>query len=732
VLSRRVNLSRFITLATLLLVLLGTVTNSSSAADESEPPLLTLQQFCKMDRLDVAKRSPVRLRGTVTFINRKWQFGCIQEADCAVKLFMEADVELEAGQLVEVTGRPEFGDFRNILMLTEAQVIGKGTELEPVQLDSSQAFSLDTLYRWSEFEGDIYSAVQDEDRFYLAVAGPEFGVYIMLPKRPEFPPLSEIRNSRIRLGGVPVFSSQQTAPWRIDLHAPEGGLVKITPSVAKKDQPRLRYISLVWKQEMRDGAEAPIRIRAVVRAVSGKNRFFISDESGHLMVTAAERSEVAKLSPGDVVEVEGLADRSLEKTSLKDAIVRYVGKGYSKPPVQVTAIEAKKHLAELIEIEGLLVTSHLEKNWLLLRDGGSFFRVRYRDNDHSQLEQLQVGSTVRVSGGCWLSDNNDAYFDIYAETASVPFSIPTTDGTDESPAQRGSSGTKTIPAAAPTILDIMRPILLTLLLIFLGTLIYLVNRRLREQEKFQESIHEQLSNLSHIARLNTLSEMVGALAHELNQPLASVSNYAATAELLSKKEPTGSEKLSGVLTSIGQEAFRAGEIIRRLRHLVRKKTPGSLPVHISEIIRETVELFKTQHVTASGLVQTEIADDLPTVQADSVQIQQVVLNLLLNAREATEAQSDRPPAIQVETRIENAMVYVSVSDNGIGIASSTPDAIFEPYFTTRENGTGLGLAISRTIIETHGGTITAENGSPFGTRITFSLPVSRSQANIAG
>ena len=84
----------------------------------------------------------------------------------------------------------------------------------------------------------------------------------------------------------------------------------------------------------------------------------------------------------------------------------------------------------------------------------------------------------------------------------------------------------------------------------------------------------------------------------------------------------------------------------------------------------------------------------------------------------------------METRIENGMVYVSVSDNGIGIASSTPDAIFEPYFTTRENGTGL--AISRTIIETHGGTVTVKNGSPFGTRITFSLPVSQSKANIAG
>jgi signal transduction histidine kinase len=155
-------------------------------------------------------------------------------------------------------------------------------------------------------------------------------------------------------------------------------------------------------------------------------------------------------------------------------------------------------------------------------------------------------------------------------------------------------------------------------------------------------------------------------------------------------------------------------------------------VQISEIIHETVELFKTQHVTATGLVQVDVSGDLPSVQADSVQIQQVILNLLLNARDATEAEPERVPAIHVETRLEDGMVSVSVSDNGVGIASSTPDAIFEPYFTTREKGTGLGLAISRTIVETHGGRITAEEGTPYGTRITFSLPVSRAQTNIAG
>ena len=276
---------------------------------------------------------------------------------------------------------------------------------------------------------------------------------------------------------------------------------------------------------------------------------------------------------------------------------------------------------------------------------------------------------------------------------------------------------------------------LTLQIILIGlaaAVALLLQRRFKTQQKFHESIHERLSNLSHIARLNTLSEMVGALAHELNQPLASVSNYAAAAELVSRNKPTDSKKLAGLMNNIGQEAFRAGEIIRQLRHLVRKKTPGVLPVQISEIIHETVELFKAQNVIANGLVHVTIADDIPAAQADSVQIQQVLLNLLMNAHDATEAESERPPAIQIDAAYENDVVTVAVSDNGIGIGSPNPDSIFEPYFTTREKGTGLGLAISRTIIETHGGKITAENDLPHETRIAFTLPVSLVQPHIAG
>lgn len=718
----------------MLLLLLLSAATSKTSGEETEPPLLTLEQFCKMERSTVVKRSTVRLRGTVTLINRKWKLVIIQTDGCAVKAFLENDVDLTRGQLVELTGRSEFGDYVNIMMVTGARVIGEGTTPEPVLLDETVPLSLDVLYRWSEVEGPIYSAVANEDSYFLYVAGKNFGHFVVVPRSPDLPPVAEMRNFRVRATGNPAMSTEATRPYRVDLFVPTRTQAEFTPLAVPENGIEIRSTSETGFRDMRGESEAPARFRAVVRSAFGTKQLFLSDETGVLFVELADKHATREYSVGDAVEVEGRLDRSLKQPYLREARAHFLGKGYSEPPTAISPRDGHRSPAKLVKVDGMLVANDADENWAMLRHGGTYFRVWYQAANERQFDSASVGSQISVVGGCWFSPSDDSAFDIYARDATVLFNIPApaieAEPAIASAAKIAAGETASVEPTTPR--EILKPILLTLLLIFLGTLIYLVNRRLREQERFQESIHEQLSNLSHIARLNTLAEMVGALAHELNQPLASVSNYAATAELLSKKEPTGSEKLAGVLTNIGQEAFRAGEIIRRLRHLVRKKTPGALPVHISEIIRETVELFKTQHVTASGLVQVDVPDDLPAVQADSVQIQQVVLNLLLNARDATEAQSDRTPAIEVATRFESGMVYVSVSDNGVGIASSTPDAIFEPYFTTREKGTGLGLAISRTIIETHGGKITAENGSPFGTRITFSLPVSRSQANIAG
>jgi signal transduction histidine kinase len=749
VVSRRLNQIKQ-ALLTIVAFTILLATSSSSAGVEPAPPLLSIAEVRKMSWAETAKLNEIRIRGSVTFINNDWKVLIVYQDGESVKVGFNTDLQAAVGNLVEIKGEIVIGDVGPVIVATDLQVLpnddsDEGFKPVPLKIDDATSFSVGLVDQWVEFEGRAYSAVADDKYHYVSLTGKQFGVYAIIPNSAELPPLEKLREARLRLRGIPSISVQPGAEGQIDFLLPNSSFVEVLEAADEAVDPKPRKIAEIGRVDLRGTSEAPARFRAVVRCVSKSGRLFIADETGALMIETHPDTSIDQLVTGDVVEVEGRVVRNQKHKYIADAMVRYIGKGFSLHPEFVTAAEALKRPAQLVELDGTLVSRSDDTNSLLMKSDVHSFRVRTNDAVSRSVSRWSAGSRLRFTGCTWVSEGQDADFELYPNRLSVIFGLPADDSSEEDtnsvPTERrveAVTSEQAEPAESPTngVSFFLRPgvrfALQVALIVLAVTIAWLIHRRLKAQEKFQESIHEQLSNLSHIARLNTLAEMVGALAHELNQPLASVSNYAAAAEILSRKEPADSEKLAGILTHIGKEAFRAGEIIRRLRHLVRKQTPGSLPVQISEIIHETVELFKTQHVTATGLVQVDVSGDLPSVQADSVQIQQVILNLLLNARDATEAEPERVPAIHVETRLEDGMVSVSVSDNGVGIASSTPDAIFEPYFTTREKGTGLGLAISRTIVETHGGRITAEEGTPYGTRITFSLPVSRAQTNIAG
>ncbi len=738
-----------------------------SVSAEPTPPaqLLSTAEVRDLSRAEMAKLNEVRIRGTVTFINNAWKVLFVYQNGQSIKVGFTTDLQVSVGTLVEIKGSVVVGDLGPVVVATDLQLLPSddpSAKMKPVPLKIGETtpFSTSLVDQWVEFEGPAYSAVADDKNHYVSLTGKQFGVYAIIPSSARLPSLEILRNARLRVRGIPSISVQPGAEGQIDLLIPDSSFVEIVKATDAAVDPKPRKIAGIGRVDMRRGTEAPARIRAVVRCVSDSGKLFVSDETGSLMVETNPDVSDGQLAVGDVVEVEGRVVRNQKHAYFTAAMFRYLGKGFSLHPEFVTGEEALDRPAELVEIDGTLLFDPAETHGLLMKNGVHSFRVRPHGAVLDAMSRCGVGSRLRFSGCTWGSEGLDTDFELYPNTVTVIFGLPAGAPADRDAASDQSETLGAAPLGeSPESADwfsgggppfpgppfppppfFLSPPAVIALLISLALLVvamaWLIQRRLKAQEnaqeKFHDSIHEQLSNLSHIARLNTLSEMVGALAHELNQPLASVSNYAAAAELISRNEPADPKKLAGLLTHIGQEAFRAGEIIRRLRHLVRKKTPGALPVHIAEIIHEAVELFKAQNVTANGLVHVTIADDIPAAKADSVQVQQVLLNLLLNARDATEAQSERAPAIQVDAGWEHGVVIVAVSDNGIGIGSSTPDSIFEPYFTTREQGTGLGLAISRTIIETHGGRITAENVLPHGTRITFTLPVSRSQANIAG
>jgi len=233
--------------------------------------------------------------------------------------------------------------------------------------------------------------------------------------------------------------------------------------------------------------------------------------------------------------------------------------------------------------------------------------------------------------------------------------------------------------------------------------------------------------MTQVSRLATMGEMAAGIAHELNQPLAAIANYAnaalrltATADL-SAVDPDGDVR--GALDQISQQALRAGEIIRRLRALVQNRETRREPSTINALVGEVVGFIRGDARLNEVEVALELAPDLPTMMLDRIQIQQILLNLLRNAIESTVDSRSAGRQVRIATHLDqDGELVVEVSDNGAGVPPELVTRIFDPFCTTKETGTGLGLAISRTIAEAHQGRLTCAAVPDGGARFILQLP----------
>ena len=232
---------------------------------------------------------------------------------------------------------------------------------------------------------------------------------------------------------------------------------------------------------------------------------------------------------------------------------------------------------------------------------------------------------------------------------------------------------------------------------------------------------DRLEEISHVHRVAALGELSASLAHELKQPLTAIlSNAQAARRYLAQPVPNRDE-IRQALGDIIEDDNRAVDLIGRMRSLLKKDAfePVSVDVNavVSDVARLVANAARTKHVT----LDLALAPSLPAVRGDRIQLQQVVLNLAINAVDACAAAS-RPAVVRIATSAgSNHHVEVAVSDNGSGIAAADLQKIFEPFFTTKKDGLGMGLSISRSIVEAHGGRIWAE-ASPAGATVRVALP----------
>jgi len=236
-------------------------------------------------------------------------------------------------------------------------------------------------------------------------------------------------------------------------------------------------------------------------------------------------------------------------------------------------------------------------------------------------------------------------------------------------------------------------------------------------------VHRSRQELAHLTRVSALGELAGSLAHELNQPLTAILSNAQAAQRFLDADPINLDEVRETLKDIVEDNCRAGEIIRKIRSLVRKGDMELQPLDMGGIVRDVTLLVHSDAIIRGVRTALDIADGLPAVQGDKVQLQQVVLNLLLNSFDAMQdcPPSERIASVQVRARPDGT-VCIAVRDRGHGLTVDQIDKIFRPFFTSKPHGLGLGLSISRSIVVAHGGRMWAENNADRGAAFYVILP----------
>ena len=248
-------------------------------------------------------------------------------------------------------------------------------------------------------------------------------------------------------------------------------------------------------------------------------------------------------------------------------------------------------------------------------------------------------------------------------------------------------------------------------------------RDITSKKQAEMEIRQQRSELAHVSRVSTLGQLTAALTHELNQPLGAILRNAEAAELFLQNERPDLNEIRAILADIRKDDQRAGQVIERMRSLLKRRSLVSDPLDLREVVTDTVALVRPDLQVREVKLTLELQDQLPLVLGDRVHLQQVLLNLILNGLDAmsTTPAEERALTVRVRQKVPG-WLEVAVSDGGSGFA---PDGanLFEPFYTTKPGGMGMGLAISRTIIEAHGGKIRAENhGAGGGATFSFTLP----------
>jgi C4-dicarboxylate-specific signal transduction histidine kinase len=248
-----------------------------------------------------------------------------------------------------------------------------------------------------------------------------------------------------------------------------------------------------------------------------------------------------------------------------------------------------------------------------------------------------------------------------------------------------------------------------------------------ERRRADEALRQAQTELAHVNRVTTMGQLAASISHEIKQPITAVVTNANAGLLWLAAQPPDLDEVRDAFDRVIKAANQAGEVIGRIRAIIKKAPPRKDDLEINEAILEVIALTHGELVKNDVSLQTRLAAGLPLVQGDKVQLQQVILNLIINAVEAMSGVSEGSRELLISTgRDASSGLVVAVQDSGPGLNPESLDRLFDPFFTTKPGGMGMGLSICRSIVEAHGGRVWASRTSGPGMTVQFTLPVGES------
>ena len=252
---------------------------------------------------------------------------------------------------------------------------------------------------------------------------------------------------------------------------------------------------------------------------------------------------------------------------------------------------------------------------------------------------------------------------------------------------------------------------------------HLVEERTRELRRTSEALREAQVELTHVNRVTAMGQLAASITHDVMQPISAGISDAYAARRWLGAQPPNLDEVRQSLDSIVQQGNRAADVVVRIRAMFRKAPLRKDAVEINEAIRAVIVLTHGELLKNNVAVQTQLADDLPSIQGDRVQLQQVILNLIINAVEAMSSLREGSRELLISTRNDVSGLLVTVRDSGPGLSAESLERLFDPFYTTKAGGMGMGLSICRSIVEVHGGRIWASRDFSQGATFQFTLPL---------